>query len=152
MSDDGPMSIMILGTSQIADIHAMIDRARANVIPWKVLEPQKARNQETNTLTLEDRAGITNRPLSQQLDLPLGYRLCASCEEQPAGLCLHLSLSCNNDLPHPAMMGALLQVLGFEPEDVAGLSREWVEDFLVDGKPGGRALNFVFLIERAWHA
>jgi hypothetical protein len=50
-----------------------------------------------------------------QAEIPLGYRVVFSIEEQPAGLCRHLSLSVakHGCLPNPRAIEELMGYLGF---------------------------------------
>jgi hypothetical protein len=147
----GPMDVMVISAKDILTIMDMIKRAHAKPIPWEALKQHMVPNQDSAVTTLADRAVVPARPPSESIELPLGYRLNISCEEQPAGLCLHLSMSEYNALPHPRMVSSLLGLLGF-PQAVIDTARVWIEEFLVDGEPGGQCVNVVLVIEPARQA
>jgi hypothetical protein len=143
------MSVLIIGTKERHDIRVALARAREKVIPFDV-GAALAIDQATNVVTLEERRkgprGDFNRPISEQVLLPIGYRLAISYEDQPAGLCLHLSMSVDNKpgaLPHPSKFASVLRACGIDQEP----GRTWIEEFSIDGRPGGLAINALFLIE-----
>jgi hypothetical protein len=147
------INALLIGPEQIRDINAAVERARKRPIPWRVLKAAMPGGQDTDVVTLADREPVEHiRPESECIELPANYRLCVSFEEQPAGLCMHVSVSINrlNRLPHPAAVAALLrlcvQSIG-NPDIDSG--RNWIEEFLVDGEPGGLAANAVFLVAPA---
>jgi hypothetical protein len=142
------MSVLIIGVNEQDAIKAALARARKKVIPFDVLAAT-AIDQSTGVVTLEERRkgprGDFHRPISEQVLLPIGYRLAISYEEQPAGLCLHLSMSVDNKpgaAPHPTKFAAVLRACGIKEP-----GRTWIEEFTIDGKPGGLAVNAVFLVE-----
>jgi hypothetical protein len=152
------MSALLLGSEEIATIKTAVDRARARPIPWALLKAALPENQNTDVVTLADRAAVEiYRPPAEEVFLPANYRLCVSFEEQPAGLCMHCSLSVNRPgrLPHPAAASAVMQLclnaVG-QPELRDG--RDWIEEFLIDGEPGGLAYNALFIVtpSQAGHA
>ena len=70
--------------------------------------------------------------------MALGWLVALSCEEQPIGLCLHLSMSTptpTKTMPRPEALQMVLDVLGGTPV------KRWVEEFKVDGVAAGRALT-----------
>jgi hypothetical protein len=148
------MRPLIIGPKEQQHIAAAIERARARPIPWSVLKVAMPANQGTDTVTLADREPVERaRPRSEMIDLPVGFRLAISVEEQPAGMCLHISISVDraDHAPHPAAvqmiaeecLAALPHVAPDPPR------RTWTEEFLVDDKPGGLAVNVIFLIAPA---
>jgi hypothetical protein len=145
------MSVLIIGVKEQDAIKAALARARKKVIPFDVLAAT-AIDQTTNTVTLEDRrktGGDFFRPVSEQVLLPFRHRLAISYEEQPAGLCLHLSMSIDNRsgrLPGPAEMETVAIICGIDLK-APPACRTWVEEFTIGGQPGGLAINALFVVE-----
>ena len=144
------MSAFYIGPEETAAIQAAIERARKRVIPMSALRSMAIPDQEKPLVTLEDRARVGEDRIDYQSEhvmLPFGYRLSVSCEEQPIGICLHFSLSSPNAgrVPHPQAMAMVMQTAGV-PQKTQGHS--WFEEFLVDGKPGGLAINCVVVVEK----
>jgi hypothetical protein len=140
---------LILGPKEMNDIRAAFDRARAKPIPWEILQRNIAPRQGGDILTLDNRKpGQIDRPASEQILIPVGYRMAISFEYQPAGLLAHFSFSVEGGkpgaMPTPISVEMLLDVLGF---NISSADAGWTEEFLVDGKPGGLALNLVFMVE-----
>ena len=66
-------------------------RVRAHPVPWDVL--QRGIADRSGAVRIEDRAAKHKRPSPEFVDLPFGYVVATSFEEQPAGVCLHVSVS-----------------------------------------------------------
>jgi hypothetical protein len=144
------MSVLVIGTVEQAAIAAALQRARKRPIPFDVLSAS-AIDQTTDVVTLEERrkhGGDFHRPKSEQVMLPVGYRLAISYEEQPAGLCLHLSLSIDkpNKLPDPRALEMVVRACGIDLKNPPP-HRNWVEEFSLDGKLGGVAWNVLYVVE-----
>lgn len=138
---------LIIGNIQEIEIKAAVARARQRPIPWDVLR-QSAVAQPGDVLRLKDRGPEHMRPRSEEVLLPIGYRFCVSFEQQPAGLLAHFSISVDkrNALPNPEAVRAILSVAGY---DFAKADRGWTEEFLIEGTPGGLAVNLVYMVRRA---
>jgi hypothetical protein len=153
------MRALIIRAEEQAAIKAAIERARAR--PVRVADVVRLAVPDTDTVTLADRRPEHDRPPSQHVPLPGGFHLAISFEEQPAGMCLHLSVSIERKhvLPNPYAVGLLVQeclrAAGQQPDDdllvalAPDRGRSWVEEFLVDGKPGGLAVNVLYVIDPA---
>lgn len=144
------MSVLIIGEAEKDAITAALKRARRRPIQLDVVALLSI-DQTTDVVTMEDRlktGGDFTRPKSEQVLLPINYRLAISYEEQSVGLCLHLSMSIDtpNRLPHPAAMATVAQACGIDIK-VVPPARVWIEEFLIDGQPGGKAINMLFLVE-----
>lgn len=141
---------LIIGVKEEKEIRAAFNKARANPIPWDVLRLTAVPRQNVETLTLDNRRpGMKNvRPQSEQVLIPFGYRMAVSFEHQPAGLLAHFSFSVEGGkpgaMPNPISVEMMLDVLGF---NLYKAHAHWTEEFLVDGKPGGLAINLLFMIE-----
>ena len=122
---------------------AAVQKARTKIIPWDVLkECLPVQNQESDKLTLADRGRVPLREPETVL-LPFGWRVAISCEEQPAGILLHLSMSspAKRKVPRPEAMVMVIEACGFTPDDIA---REWLEEF----EPGHFATNILIMLEQ----
>jgi len=131
--------------------------ARANPIPWEKLKEHVPNVQREHELLLADRGDDVNwRPPSREVMIPFGWRLAISCERQPAGLLLHVSMSSptpTKTVPRPEtieMLANALADMGVLPKDRGDwVGNSWIEEFLVDDRPGGKAINVVWLLEKA---
>jgi hypothetical protein len=113
-----------------------------------------ARRALANPMSLEmlKRIAETGRrldgaPRPQDVELPLGWRLNITCEEQPDGLCFHLSMSSPTPaktVPGPEVVRMVLDLLGCG--DLAG--PPWIEEFKEDGAFAGRAVNVIVAVPR----
>jgi hypothetical protein len=147
--------ILLLGETEAAAIIHAVERARRNPIPWAELKKQlPIANQATHELRIQDRnPRAPRRREAELIEIPVGYRLAISCEEQPAGMCLHMSMSSSTPgkVPSPEAFGMVLRVL--RDANVLDLTippeagRIWFEDFLIGDKVGGKAINVVWVIE-----
>jgi hypothetical protein len=136
-----------VGDTERSELNAAMARARAHPVPWEVLKRRITDQDGPHTGRVEDQPFADERPPAEFVDLPFGYVVAISFEEQPAGVCLHVSVSGPWPRVAPnmvvcAMIFNALDVLN-EAEDV------WTEEFLIDGKPGGRVLNATWLVEPA---
>jgi len=100
----------------------------------------------SGAVRIEDRPATHKRPPSEFVDLPFGYVVAISFEEHPAGMCLHVSVT--GPWPRVAPNMVVCAMI-FNALDVpAEADHVWTEEFLIDGKPGGRAFNIVWLVGR----
>ena len=98
---------------------------------------------DSSGLLRGDRPNSAPRP--QEVRLALGWLVALSCEEQPIGLCLHLSMSTptpTKTAPSPEALQMVLDVLGGSPV------KRWIEEFKVDGVAAGWALNAIIALQR----
>jgi hypothetical protein len=100
---------------------------------------------QTHTEPVEDRPPAPERPPSEYVDLPFGYVVAISFEEQPAGMCLHVSVSgpWPKVAPNMVVCAMIFNALDVPSE----ADHVWTEEFLIDGKLGGRVFNVVWLVE-----
>jgi hypothetical protein len=140
-------SLFVMGDAERAAVRAAIKRARKKPIPWAVLSQHITANQDTDTVMLSDRRGPPVKREPEQVMLPFGHRLAVTFEEQPSGLCAHLSLSSGvpGRLPDPLAMAMVIKVAGLEHAP----RRCWIEEFLIDDEPSGRAINVIAVVEPA---
>lgn len=142
---------LYIGPKEEEALNAAVERARAHPVAMdQVMRAAQAIDQATHMVTLAERKATPPvRIALQQVELPDGYRVAISVEEQPAGMCLHLSMSsgARGKVPHPAALAMVLEAIGIKPGGFAG--RTWIEEFEVDGKPGGHAANVIVVIAPA---
>jgi len=133
-----------VGESERSELKAAMVRARAHPVPWEVLKRRIAEQDGTNT---EHEAKPLAHEPAEFVSLPFGYVVAISFEEQPAGMCLHVSVSgpWPRVAPNMVVCAMIFNALDVpdEAEDV------WTEELLIDGKPGGRVFNATWLVEPA---
>jgi hypothetical protein len=136
-----------VGESERLELKAAMTRASTHPVPWEVLKLRITEQEGTNTGHFEDQPLVHERPPAEFVDLPFGYVVGISFEEQPAGMCLHLSVSgpWPKVAPNMVVCAMIFNALDLpdEAEDV------WTEELLIDGKSGGRVLNATWLVEPA---
>jgi hypothetical protein len=145
------MSILVLGPEEKRQIKALMERAAANPVRWATIKDAAlkiAERDDKRDLPLADRPPGIERPPSDHLMLGT-VRVAYSVEEQPGGMCRHLSASVGRPgyLPDVHVMTALCEAFGFANfPPLTG--RVWTEEF----DPGHRAVNVVELIQEVGHA
>jgi hypothetical protein len=134
---------LIVNDEVRAAIAARIALARKHPVPASAFEQLKANEYKTD-LTLADRPPDFERPASELVIIPMGYHCAFSFEEQPAGLCRHLSVSVDEagKLPSPQAVEAIAIEFGFTTPPLK-TSLIWTEEF----DPGHRAVNLVQVCE-----
>lgn len=151
------MRPLIIGPEEKTAIKSAIDRARSH--PLSIDDVVRLKVPDKDHVTLADRRPEHDRVQSEHVALPFGYHVAISFEQQPAGMCLHLSISVErrHKLPHPAAMAMIfnecLSVVVGAGHDLTTVlptdGQTWVEEFLIDGQPGGLAINAVYLLAPA---
>jgi len=133
----------MIGPEEISALRAARDKARERPIALAFLRRHAVTKpgEHKETVTLADREAHPEliRPESEHVTLPFGYRVAISYEEQPCGICLHLSMSSPTKGRTPTMeaVALVLDALGLNTESVAG--DVWLEEF----DPGHMAVNVV---------
>lgn len=137
------MRALLINEDVRAAIAAARARARAHPLSREKLEQLKAGTYKAE-LTLADRPPDFERPDSDHVLIPIGYRAALSFEEQPAGLCRHLSVSVSKrgKMPNPVAVEAIALEFGFR-EPILKTSMMWIEEF----EPGHHAINLVQVCE-----
>jgi hypothetical protein len=133
------MAVLMIGATERERIAEIIAYAKAHPL---TVDIRDAHAVDTAVLKLEDRKPGYERPPSQHIVFPGGYRAAFSIEQQPAGFCKHLSVSVESVskkglLPPPEAVAVIAQEFGvpFPPDKV------WQEEF----EPGEYAVNLLSL-------
>jgi len=129
---------MSIGATERERIAEMIAYAKAHPVTFDIRNV----SADTKLLKLEDRPPGLERPPSQHVVLPGGYRCAFSVEQQPAGFCSHLSISVEGRsrkgmMPSLEAVQMIAQEFGvpFPPD------KGWTEEF----DPGEYAVNLLSL-------
>lgn len=140
------MTVFLLTADDEAAIKAALGKARTQPVPLDVLMQQVAANRDMQSKTvvkLEDRKTDPIDRHIEHIELPFGYRISISCEQQPAGLIAHFSMSSPRKgfTPRPETVEMVLKAadLDGEPRQV------WLEEF----EPGHFAVNVVVVLQHA---
>lgn len=136
------MAALIIGATEQAQINKLVAYAKAHPIPLDVIRAGAV--PDTEMVRLQDRKPGFERPASQHVVLPGGFRAAFSIEQQPAGYCSHLSISVmgrakKGAMPHPMAVAMICEAFGvpFPPD------RGWTEEF----DPGEFAVNLLSILE-----
>lgn len=139
------MSTVIITPHAKAKIEVLIAQAREHVVPWSLIAASAVAT-DTNELTLAERkSGAPKRPESQHIMLG-NVEVAFSFEEQPAGICRHMSVALGKPhlLPPQEAVEFIAKEFGFT-EFPPSRGRVWVEEY----EPGYHAINVVELDEPA---
>lgn len=134
------MSVLMFNDRVRRQIARALELARDQVMPWSIGQKIAIddRADPKHELTLKDRKQDNPFPRSQHLELG-SYRCAISFEEQPAGLCRHLSVSVKKPgkLPNEYAIKMLAEEFGFTSGWPPTRGRVWLEEF----EPGHQAVN-----------
>jgi hypothetical protein len=134
------MVVLLIGATEREKIAEIITYAKAHPVPLSVIRQGVMDN--TDVLELKDRKPGFERPRSAAMVFPGGYGVAFSIEEQPIGLCTHISISVlgrakHGMMPSPEAVQRICEEFGVPfPAD-----RMWQEEF----DPGDFAVNLVSL-------
>lgn len=127
------VTALLIGHEEDVKIAELVAFATANPLdPARVI-----------ALADENLDGVRDLMDMYSIELPVGYHLTYSRENQPCGLCHHLSVSVEreNQMPHPEAVEMILQAFGMEP--VMQSISIWLEP--VDDTT--QAINLLQLVE-----
>jgi hypothetical protein len=142
------MAILLIDGQAKAEIARAIMRARKRPLPWDIGRQMMVTNRPV--LKLADRVpGAPSREdhRPEQVLIPKGYRAMVSFEEQPAGMCMHLSISVERK--DPTKMPSIPAVQAIAAEFGINYEREqregsvWMEEY----EPGRHAVNILVVSE-----
>jgi hypothetical protein len=133
------MTVLVISETEKARLRAAQDRARKNPVTLDMLRRFGLPAEHTGTVTLSDRWQHPElvRPESEHVN---GYCVAISYEEQPVGLCLHLSMSTTEPyrIPRPEAIAMVLDRLDLPPPRwTLGPWNEY---------EGGSAVNILILV------
>jgi hypothetical protein len=137
------MTAFLIRPEDERHLKAAVEQAQANPIPWEILKDGVTPEQDIDRLTLAERESIPDVARTrEEVMLPLGWRVSITCEEQPAGLLLHLSMSSpvKGKIPTEHALRLVIEACGFTLEDCA---RGWLEEF----EPGWNAVNVLIFLK-----
>lgn len=134
------MAVLMIGAIERERIAEMVAYAKAHPILFDTI--REGAVPFTDTVTLQDRKPGFERPPSQHVVFPGGYRAAFSIEQQSGGFCSHLSISVEGRakkgmMPSPQAVAMICEEFGvpFPPD------RGWTEEF----DPGEFAINLLSL-------
>jgi hypothetical protein len=135
------MPVLLIGETEIKRISEIVADAKAHPVTLETVRAGAVSDRAV--VMLEDRKPELVRPASQHMIFPGGYRAAFSIEEQPLGLCTHLSVSVMNRskkgaMPSPEAVKMIADAFGVPFPDAAHV---WMEEF----DPGEYAINIVSL-------
>lgn len=132
---------LIIDAKVRAEIATALQRAEANPISAELLAAG-AVEPTTEVLSLADRKPGFERPESESVIIPVGYRAAISVEEQPFGLARHLSVSVERVgmTPHPNALEMIADEFGMPKSAWITL---WLEEF----EPGHHAVNVLTRVQ-----
>lgn len=134
---------LIIGEVERAEIRAAIERAATHPLTLDMVKALQVKADSHLTLEMRRQQhgpGFDKkRPQSEFVELPVGVRAAISFEEQPIGMCRHLSISVDipGALPHPALVESVAKEFGCSHV----IGAPWIEEF----EPGHEAINIVAL-------
>jgi hypothetical protein len=119
------MRPLIITNDTLTKIKDAVRYAEANPIPWEALRGGVL-GEEVKELKLADRKPGFERPPSQHVLIPMGYRAAFSVEEQPAGWFHHLSVSVDRPGKLPSVEAVKMIAEGY---GIKNWDRVWLEEF-----------------------
>lgn len=134
------MSVVAIGPAEQRQIAALIGRAKARPVPLAVVKANSARAAQ-HELRLADRKEAVVRPPEDHVMLG-NVRVAFSVEEQPIGMCAHLSASVRKagKLPAVEAVQFIAEAFGFTGMIEGGDAIAWLEEF----DPGHQAVNVLW--------
>jgi hypothetical protein len=137
---------LIIDDKVQAAINAALADARRQPMSLDEVKRIAVPNQDVLKLDLKDRAPNAAQRAHEPTSvlIPIGYRASVSFEQQPVGLCVHLSISVDRPgwMPSRESVDMIAGAFGLKmPLD--GKSEVWLEEFA----PGHHAVNIVQLSE-----
>lgn len=135
------MSFLLIGDAERREIADLIAYAKAHPVLFEQVR-EGALDPGKFGYSLADRKPGFKRPQSRWVLLPGNFRASYSVEDQPAGLCAHLSISVEGRrrkgmMPHPEAVKMIAEEFGMPfPGD-----KLWLEEY----EPGEHAVNLLHL-------
>ncbi len=135
------MRVLVLSETVMEQIRERAAAAKSKPISLERVKAGAQYEHFTAVLNLEDRKPDLERPPSECVEIPMGYRACYSVEEQPPGLYGHLSVSVETPgmLPNAYAIEAIAAAFGLHKVEA-----KWLEEF----SPGHHAVNLLGPLEK----
>ncbi len=137
--------VLIISAAERTAIKAALERARAKPISLALIQQNAV--EDKPVVNLADRKPDLIRPPSEHVMLGT-YRAAVSFEQQPSGLCCHLSVSSAKPgrVPGPEVLQMVASEYGCTIDADGKLDAiMWMEEF----DPGHYAVNMVWLVEQS---
>jgi len=138
------MAVLLIDGKAKSEIARAIERARKRPLPWNIGRQMMVADRPTVRLT-DRNAGAPSRESHrpEQVLIPIGYRAMVSFEEQPDGMCMHLSIGVERKDPTrvPSVESVKMIAKEFGIDFPEGVDKMWMEEF----EPGRHAINMVVL-------
>ena len=131
---------LIIGQDELAHIAALKDLAASQPV---TLTAMRVLAKGFDPADPASKKGKPRLPQGFTMEIPMGYTATYTVEEQPMGLCRHLSVSVPNEkMPNPAAVQEIMSLFGFET--VLGTKMKtstaiWEEKYA----PGFNAINIL---------
>jgi hypothetical protein len=108
-------------------IKKLIEYAEANVYSLAVMKELHKKSMDDESVE------SIGDDLNHCLFLPLGYKIVYSMEEQPFGLCRHISISQGGLIPQTQDIFEIMNHFGFKSNAIGGSSHTYSETYHKDG-------------------
>lgn len=131
------MRPLVINDQVRAQIAEAIKKAEQHPVPIAFL--MTAGIEDKPNVSLADRKPGFERPASELVIIPFGYHVAYSIEEQPIGLCGHLSISVDKPGMTPAPEAVVMIAEEYGIKFPSKMTKFWVEEF----DPGHHAINLV---------
>ncbi len=144
------MRMLIIRAEQMRLIAEAKHYAEAHPISYETLRANALRElttklEEVRVIGYEGRRG--NRPASEvvDVDLPTGFHVAFSFEEQAHGLARHISISVDTPgkLPSKEALTEIAALFGFTGRILKEADAVWIEEF----RPGQGAVNILQMLK-----
>lgn len=132
---------LIIGDDTYAAVRSLRERAAANPINATEVARIGIDAKKVRNLKLSDRPPGFERKPSERINIPVGFTVAYTVEQQLSGLCGHLSISVDSKgkCPHPAAVEAIAKLFDMSIDTaIVG----WLEEF----EPGHQAVNLLGFI------
>ena len=132
---------LIIGDGTLAAVRSLRERAAANPVNAAEVKRVGLDAKKIRDLKLSDRPPGFERKPGERIEIPVGFTVAYTVEQQPSGLCGHLSVSVDRKgkVPHPAAVEAIAKLFD---QSIDTSIACWLEEF----EPGHEAVNLLGFI------
>jgi hypothetical protein len=139
------MAVLIIGTKEKAAIATAIERARRRPTPLDVLRASAVKDKPVVKLT-DRKPGFKTPAKTEQVLIPVGYRANVSFEQQPPGICIHLSISVERAnpkwMPSVEAISEIASAFNIDYTEAVNQGLMWMEEY----EPGRHAVNLLKIV------